>query len=116
MFHWRTILPWRTILWAGTIAACLAVPYRNGVAGETAQKVSACQVLLARQWQALDQSNPAAANKFLGQARQDGCLQHPVAAQLCHIPAEQEARYDLNVNVTLVNRARNQQRLLGCPL
>ncbi len=95
---------------------CLTVVSSNVTAGEAGQLTSACQVLLAQQWQALSKGNEAASNKILGRARQNGCLQPPVATRLCNIPAEQEAIYDLNSNTALVNIARSQQRLLGCKM
>jgi hypothetical protein len=100
--------------WAGIFVTCLTAASGNAAAGEAGQLAASCQILLSRQWQALSQGKETAANKVLGRARQDGCLQPPVAAGLCHIPAEQEAIQDLNGNTALVNIARSQQRLLGC--
>ncbi len=102
--------------WAGLIVMCFLVVPSNAKAGEAAQLTSTCQVLLAQQWQALSKGNIAAANRILGRARQDGCLQPPVAARLCHIPVEQQAINDVSGNTALVNIARNQQRLLGCKM
>lgn len=102
--------------WVGLIVACLLVVPSNARAGEAAQLTSTCQVMLARQWQALSKGNDAAANKILGRARQDGCLLPPIAARLCHIPVEQEAINDMSGDTALVNIARNQQRLLGCDM
>ena len=66
------------------------------------------------QWHTLSQGNGNAANKVLGRARRQGCLEPPVASGLCHIPAGQEALQGPNGNTELVNVARSQQRLLGC--
>jgi hypothetical protein len=103
-----------TATWAGIFVTCLTIAAGSAAAGEAGQLTATCQILLSQQWQALSKGNEAAANKVLGRARQDGCLQPPVAARLCHIPAEQEAIQDLDGNTALVNIARSQQRLLGC--
>ncbi len=103
-----------TAAWAGIFVTCLMVAAGRAAAGETGQLISSCQVLLSHQWQALSKGNEAAANKVLGRARQEGCLQPPIATRLCHIPAEQEAIQDLKGHTALVNIARSQQRLLGC--
>ncbi len=103
-----------TAAWAGIFVTCLMVAAGSAAAGETGQLISSCQVLLSHQWQALSKGNEAAANKVLGRARQEGCLQPPIATRLCHIPAEQEAIQDLKGHTALVNIARSQQRLLGC--
>ena len=103
-----------TAAWAGILVTCLTVAPGSAAAGEAGQLTSSCQVLLAQQWQALSKGNEAAANKVLGRARQEGCLQPPIATRLCHIPAEQEAIQDLKGHTALVNIARSQQRLLGC--
>ena len=98
----------------GLFAAGLTLGAGGAAAGEANQLTATCQVLLSQQWKALSQGNEAAANKVFGRARQEGCLQPPVAARLCPIPLEQEAIQDLNGNTALVNVARSQQRLLGC--
>ncbi len=103
-----------TATWAGIFATCLTIASGSAAAGETGQLISSCQVLLSHQWKALSKGNEAAANKVLGRARQEGCLQPPIATRLCHIPAEQEAIQDLKGHTALVNIARSQQRLLGC--
>ncbi len=103
-----------TATWAGIFVTCLTVGAGSAAAAEAGQLTATCQILLSRQWQALSKGNETAANKALGRARQEGCLQPPVAARLCHIPAEQEAIQDLDGNTALVNIARSQQRLLGC--
>ena len=102
--------------WVSLIVMCLTVVSSNVTAGEAPQLTSACQVFLAHQWQALSNGDQAAANKFLGRARQEGCLQPPVSTRLCNIPAEQEVIHDADGNTALVNIARNQQRLLGCEM
>ncbi len=96
------------------MAICLMVAPDRTAARQTDQMVSTCEILLSEQWHALSQGNGNAANKVLGRARRQGCLEPPVASDLCHIPAGQEAVQDLNGNTELVNVARSQQRLLGC--
>lgn len=75
-----------------------------------------CEALLTQQWQALFHENYSGANKMLDRARQKGCLRQPLASKLCGIPADQEATHAERGNATLVNIARNQQRLLGCEM
>jgi hypothetical protein len=96
------------------MAICLAVAPDRTAAGQTDQLISTCEILLSEQWHALSQGKGNAANKVLGRARRQGCLEPPVASDLCHIPAEQEAVQDLKGNTELANVARSQQRLLGC--
>lgn len=102
--------------WVGLVAMGLAsVPY-SAWAAAADDLASECQALLNDQWDALAERNYDAANKILDQARQKGCLRQPIAGQLCDIPAGQEAKYDAKGDASLVNIARNQQRLLGCKM
>ena len=105
-----------SLTWASLIAMGLTVVFSNVKADEADQATSACQVLLTQQWQALSKGNDNAANRIFGRARQEGCLQPPVAARLCNIPAEQEVNFGVDGNIALVNIARSQQRLLGCEM
>jgi len=106
----------RVFVCSNLIAVCLWLLSGDLKADETSPQVSQCRALLTQQWQALSDGNYAAANKSLNRARQDGCLQQPVASELCNIPADQEAIHDAKGNANLANMARNQQRLLGCEL
>ncbi len=97
------------------LLAAVAAP-AGARATEADQQVSDCQTLLAAQWQALGRGDTTAADKLFGRARQEGCLEPPVAEQLCGIPAEQEALHDAAGETSLADLARSQQRLLGCEM
>jgi len=112
---WETPVRQRyTIPWLLLMAFSLMVASDRTSARQTDQLVSTCEILLSEQWHALSQGNGNTANKVLGRARRQGCLEPPAASGLCHVPAGQEALRDLNGNTELVNVARSQQRLLGC--
>jgi hypothetical protein len=85
-------------------------------AAETSQLLADCEALLTQQWDSLAKGDYDAANKTFDKVRLDGCLEQRLASQLCAIPAEQESIYDAKGDTTLVNIARNQQRLLGCEM
>jgi hypothetical protein len=100
----------------GFFLASMLLVQSSPQAAESDQLKSECEALLIQQWQALSKENYSAANKMLDRARMEGCLRQPVAKQLCSIPSDQEAIYAESGNATLVNIARNQQRLLGCDM
>lgn len=102
--------------WAGLVVIGVALTPCPAAATDANDLASECQALLNDQWDALAKRNYDAANKILDRARQKGCLRQPVAGQLCDIPAGQEAKYDAKGDASLVNIARNQQRLLGCKM
>jgi hypothetical protein len=100
----------------GLVVLWLLLATGGSEADEPAPSAPDCRALITQQWQALEHGDYDAANKALDRARKDGCLQQPVASELCSIPADQEAIQGAKGNATLVNIARNQQRLLGCAL
>lgn len=106
----------RVLACSGLVALWLLLVPGGSEAGDTSPSVSDCRALITEQWQALTHGNYDAANKSFDRARKDGCLQQPVASELCSIPADQEAIQGAKGNATLLNIARNQQRLLGCHL
>jgi hypothetical protein len=102
--------------WVGLVVMGLALTPYSAWAAAATDLTSECQALLNDQWDALAERNYDSANKILDRARQKGCLRQPVAGRLCDIPAGQEAKYDAKGDASLVNIARNQQRLLGCEM
>ena len=106
----------RLVVCSALVAASLTWLASGLGAADTSQLLSKCQGLLTEQWKSLSKGEYDAANKTFDKARQEGCLQRPVADQLCAIPAEQEKAHDKLGNATLVDMARNQQRLLGCQM
>lgn len=105
-----------SLAWVGLVAVAIALATGGPMAAETDRLTSDCRALLAQQWRALSKGDYDAADKTFNRARQEGCLQPPVAGQLCDIPADQEAIQDAKGNASLANIARNQQRLLGCEM
>jgi hypothetical protein len=104
----------RTLIGLFLVSMILVLTSHQDAASD--QLKSECEALLTQQWQALADENYSAANKMLDRARQKGCLRQPLASQLCSIPDNQEAIHAASGNATLVNIARNQQRLLGCEM
>lgn len=106
----------RVVACSGLVVLWFLLVPGGSEADEVGPSAADCRALITQQWQALTQGNYDAANKSFDRARRDGCLLQPVASELCSIPADQEAAQGAKGNATLVNIARNQQRLLGCSL